>query len=167
MVHTSISDTFTILFASPWPLNLQIAPQPLGQILQNLDRLSLLVKGFPTIYKNPRISWESAKSRYSVHYFSRLPVSRPNTTKHTALPTIGKGHHLSSEGLGLEGAVGANPGSEMGWQEVPTRLTLQPKGKEKASPWLDTCLLAAQGPMPPWVIWSSLPGVSRRPGGPW
>jgi hypothetical protein len=45
-----------------------------------------------------------------------------------------------------------------------TRLTLQPKGREKAGPWLDTFLPAAQGPLPSWVIWTSLPGVSRRLG---
>ena len=65
----------------------RISPQPLGRIFWNPNRTDRLIQSFRTIPKYPQNSEESAKSRYSVHHFSRLPVSRPNRAKQMGLPT--------------------------------------------------------------------------------
>ena len=140
-------------------LGTPIARQRLAQKLRKPNRRLRLVESFPTIPRTSRNSQKSPKSRYSVHHFSRHPLSRPNAAKQLGLPTIGKKPALTQLGLWVELGIEAEKGGCLRHVQVSTgRLALQPAGQGEGKSLIRPLPLAGQGS-------DRLLGRTRKPQG--
>ena len=167
MVHSSKTDNAISDIGSQSRRISLISSQDLVQKLRNLDRTTLLNQSFPTIPKYHYKSQKSAKLRYSVHHFSRLPVSRPNRTKQLGLPTIGKGTPPTQWDVGAEGGCLR----QIRVQKWADRRCLQgwpfsqKAGRRHVLGWTPFSLLP-KGLSPLGSSGNPYPGMSRRPGEP-